>query len=114
MIYCFAPPDGNDGFNITATFSETVFVDTTLGTPTFTIQIKNDNREATYTTGTDNSTALNFLHTIISDQVEDDDDSGILIFGDSLDLKNGTIKDAAGNDATITHSSSANVAWGVK
>ena len=50
----------------------------------------------------DNSTALVFQYTI---QSGDNDTNGISIGADALALNSGTIRDASGNYATITHSS---------
>ena len=47
------------------------------------------------------STALTFSYTILAGQT---DINGISIDGNSLNLNGGTIKDASGNSATLTHS----------
>ena len=88
--------------SVTATFSESVFV--AGGPPTLAIKVPaDDNRTVTFETGTDNSTALVFKYTIVAAD-ETDPQPGIIIVGNSLALNGGTIKDAAGNDATIiTH-----------
>jgi hypothetical protein len=94
---------------VTATFSESVIVtdddgigvDNASATPTLTIAVGIDNRTATYASGS-NSTALLFLYRI---QSGDNDTNGISIDNDSLALNSGTIRDASGNYATITHGS---------
>jgi hypothetical protein len=94
---------------VTATFSESVIVtdddgigvDNASATPTLTIAVGIDNRTATYASGS-NSTALLFLYRI---QSGDNDTNGISIDSDSLALNSGTIRDASGNYATITHGS---------
>ncbi|SVD71280.1 uncharacterized protein METZ01_LOCUS424134, partial [marine metagenome] len=55
----------------------------------------------TYTTGS-GSKALDFRYTIQTDDPLDT--NGISIGANALSLNSGTIKDLAGNDATITHS----------
>jgi len=89
---------------VTATFSETVIVDNSSGNPTITLVVGSDNRTATYTSG-DNSTALVFRYTIKATGTSgENDDDGISIPENALALDNGTIKDLAGNNATLTHS----------
>jgi photosystem II stability/assembly factor-like uncharacterized protein len=87
-----------DNVSVTATFSERVIVES--GTPTLPLVVGSDNRTATYTSG-DNSTALVFRYTI---QAGDNDSNGISILGNTLALNSSTIKDAALNNAILTHS----------
>ena len=87
--------------SVTATFNDNV---TVTGSPQLTIVIGSTNRAATYTTGS-GSTALIFQYTTVNGDSEDI--NGISIVANALALNSGTIKDAAGNDATITHSAVA-------
>ena len=85
---------------MTATFSERVIVDNSSGNPTITLVVGSDNRTATYTSH-DNATLV-FEYTI---QADETDSHGISILGDTLALNgSSTIKDAALNDAILTHS----------
>jgi len=101
--------NAGDYVAVTATFSESVIVtdddgigvDNASATPTITIAVGIDNRTATYASGS-NSTALVFQYTI---QSGDNDTNGISIGANALALNSGTIRDASGNYATITHSS---------
>jgi hypothetical protein len=103
--------NAGDNVSVTATFSESVIVtdddgigvDNASGTPTLTIVVGSTNRTATYVSGSA-STALVFQYTI---QSAETDTNGISIGTDSLALNSGTIRDASGNYATITHSSVA-------
>jgi len=92
--------NAGDNVSVTATFSESVIVDNASGTPTLTLVVGSDNRTATYASGS-GSTPLVFQYTI---QAEETDSDGISIGANVLALNSGTIRDAAGNDATITHS----------
>jgi len=89
-----------DNVSVTATFSEAVIVDNSSGTPTLTLAVGDDNQTATYTSGS-GGTTLVFKYTI---QVGETDSNGISIRADVLALNSGTIKDATGNNATLTHS----------
>jgi len=93
-----------DNVSVTATFSEPVIVDNSSGNPTLTLVVGSDNRTATYTSG-DNSTELVFRYTIQATGTSGENDSnGISIGANALALNNGTIRDLAGNNATLTHS----------
>jgi hypothetical protein len=100
--------NAGDNVSVTAFFSEPVIVtdddgigvDNASGTPTLTIAVGSDNRTATYLSGS-TSNALVFQYTI---QSGDTDINGISIGENSLALNSGTIRDASGNYATITHS----------
>lgn len=70
------------------------------GTPQLTINVGGSNKIAAYASGT-GSTTLVFSYTV---QGGDVDANGISIAANSLALNGGTIKDAAGNNATLTHS----------
>ena len=59
-----------------------------------------DNQTATYRSGS-GGTTLVFQYTI---QAGETDSNGISIGADAIALNSGTIKDATGNNATLTHS----------
>ena len=81
----------------TATFDENVVV---TGTPQLTLTIGSTNRKANYTSGS-GTKKLVFEYTVQSGDVDTD---GISIPANGLAFNGGTIKDAAGNNATLTHS----------
>ena len=88
-----------DQVNVTINFSEAVTVNTGGGTPTLTLNIGGVNHAASYVSGSGTS-ALTFRYTIAGG---DNDANGISIASNQLVLNGGTIKDAAGNNATLTH-----------
>jgi photosystem II stability/assembly factor-like uncharacterized protein len=92
--------NAGDNVSVTATFSEAVIVDNSSDNPTLTLAVGSDNRTATYTSG-DNSTELVFRYMI---QAGDTDSDGISIRANALDNNSSTIRDAALNDAILTHS----------
>ena len=100
-----------DNVSVTATFSETVIVDNrSANNPALTLGVGSDNRTATYASGS-GSTPLGFQYTI---QAGETDADGISIEANTLALNSGTIRDAAGNNATITYSAvSANTSYKV-
>jgi hypothetical protein len=99
--------NAGDVVSVTATFSENV---TVTGTPQLTLVVGGTNRTATYTSGS-GSTPLVFQYTI---QAGETDADGISIEANTLALNSGTISDAAGNNATLTHSAvSANTSYKV-
>ncbi len=89
--------NAGDNVSVTSTFSENVLV---TNTPQLTLVVGADNRTATYTSG-NNSTTLVFQYTI---QAGETDSNGISIGANAIALNSGTIRDAAGNNATLTHS----------
>ncbi len=91
--------NAGDVVTATATFSEAVTVVTTGGTPYLNLNINGTTVQAAYASGS-GTTALTFSYTVLSGQT---DANGISIDLNSLNLNSGTIKDAAGNSATITH-----------
>jgi len=93
--------NAGDVVSVTATFSESVIV--ASGTPTLTLVVGSTNRTATYASGS-GSTSLVFQYTI---QAGETDSDGISIGANALALNSGTIRDAAGNNATLTHISVA-------
>jgi len=96
--------NAGDVVTLTASFNESVIVDNTSNNPTLTLALESSNPNATYTSG-NNSTALVFQYTI---QTGDTDSNGISIGSDALALNSATIRDAAENNATLTHSSVGN------
>ena len=99
--------NAGDVVSVTSTFSESVPV---TGTPQLPMVIGGNNRTATYTSGS-GSTMLVFKYTI---QAEETDTDGISIGANTIALNSGTIKDAAGNNATLTHNAvSANSSYKV-
>ncbi len=97
-----------DVVSVTANFSESVIIDNTSGTPTLTFVVGSTDQTATYTSGS-GGTTLVFKYTI---QAGDNDSDGISIGANVLALNSGTIKDVAGNNATLTHSAvSANTSY---
>lgn len=69
---------------------------TVTGTPALNLDIGGSARQANYASGS-GTNALVFTYTV---QTDDEDTDGITV--SSLTLDGGTIKDAAGNDATLT------------
>lgn len=89
--------NAGDKVTVTVTFTESVTVDTTSGTPSIALSIGDATKAATYASGT-GTTALVFEYTIESSLTDTD---GITV--GSLSLNSGTIKDAAGNSATFSY-----------
>ena len=84
--------------SIQANFSEAVSVDTTNGTPTLTLETGTTDRNANYTSGS-GTTSLTFTYTIQAGDSSNDLD---YVATTSLALNSATIKDAVGNNATLT------------
>ncbi|MBF0098014.1 MAG: DUF4347 domain-containing protein [Magnetococcales bacterium] len=87
-----------DVVNITLNFSEAVTVVTTGGTPYLTLETGTTDRTVNYSSGS-GSTALVFSYTVQAGDSSSDLD---YIASTALTLNGGTIKDAAGNSATLT------------
>ncbi|WED67032.1 Ig-like domain-containing protein [Synoicihabitans lomoniglobus] len=83
----------DDNLDFTVNFVENV---TVTGTPQLALTIGSTTRQATYQSGSD-STALVFHYTV---QTGDLDADGIAV--GSLSANSGTLRDTAGNDATLT------------
>jgi hypothetical protein len=92
--------NAGDTVSVTATFSETVVVNTSGGTPFVTINIGGVSRQASYSSGS-NSNALVFTYTIASSETTDT--NGISIGNNAISANSGTIQDAAGNNANLSH-----------
>ena len=86
----------DDIIEVTVTFTEQL---TVTGIPQLTLKLDSAEQKANYTRG-DGTTDLVFAHTVV---VGDSDADGIEIEANKLSLNGGTIKDAANNDATLTH-----------
>ncbi|MDC1468466.1 SwmB domain-containing protein [Planktomarina temperata] len=87
-----------DIVNVQTVFSEAVTVTTASGTPQLTLETGTSDRAVSYTSGSGTDTLV-FAYTVQSTDVSSDlDYKGTT----SLALNNGTIKDLAGNTATIT------------
>jgi hypothetical protein len=86
-----------DVVSVTVTMSEAT---TVTGTPTVGLNIGGTTVQASYVSGS-GTTALVFKYTILAGL---SDANGISVDLNSLALAGGTLKDAAGNNATLTHS----------
>ena len=96
-----------EAIEATVTFEAPVIVDTTGGTPTFTITIGSHSagyepRSAAYVRGS-GSAALVFAYVV---QSGDWDSDGVSVLADQLELNSGTIRDVAGRDAVLAHRAS--------
>lgn len=87
----------SNNLDYTVNFSEPVSVVTTGGTPYLTLTVGGSTVHAAYNSGSD-TTALTFRYTVASG---DTDADGVAL-SSNITLNSGTIKDAAGNDATLT------------
>jgi hypothetical protein len=86
-----------DVVTATVTFSEAV---TVTGIPRLGLLVGATTVQASYAGGT-GTNALTFTYTILAGQT--DEVNGISVDANSLALNSGTIKDIAGNNATLTH-----------
>jgi T1SS-143 domain-containing protein len=86
--------NANDVVSITVNMSEVVNV---TGTPQLALTIGSTTVQANYASGS-GSSALVFTYTILANQT---DNNGISINSNALSLNGGTIKDVAGNNATL-------------
>jgi len=82
--------------DLTVNFNENVTVDTTGGTPRIALTVGTSTVYASYLSGS-GTTALVFRYTIASGEL---DSNGIAV--GALAANGGSLKDAAGNDATLT------------
>ena len=90
-----------DTVTVSVTWSETVTVETSAGTPRVILNIGGENAVADYLSGSGTDTLL-FQYTITAG---DRDDNGISIRSNSLETNGGSITDAAGNPANTVHGS---------
>ncbi|MBF0109818.1 MAG: DUF4347 domain-containing protein [Magnetococcales bacterium] len=87
-----------DTVNVTVTFSEAITVATGGGTPYLTLETGTTDRNATYASGS-GSTDLVFSYTVQAGDTSSDLDA---VSTAALVSNGGTLRDAAGNDATLT------------
>ncbi|WP_415409633.1 beta strand repeat-containing protein [Synechococcus sp. A10-1-5-9] len=87
-----------DVIDITVSFSEAVFVDTTGGNPTLQLETGTIDRKAIFVSGS-GSTTLTFQYTVQAGDISADLDQ---LSSTALELNGGTIADAAGNNAILT------------
>lgn len=83
---------------LTVNVSEVVNVNITSGTPRIAVDVGGTSRYATYSSGSGTNT-LTFTYTAIPGDIDLD---GISLTS-PIELNGGTIKDSAGNDATLTY-----------
>ncbi|HEY0962524.1 MAG TPA: hypothetical protein VGE69_09215, partial [Pseudomonadales bacterium] len=86
----------SQNLDFTVNWNENVNVDTTGGTPAIALTIGSTARSATYVSGNGTS-ALLFRYTV---QTSDTDTNGVAV--GAMSTGGGTLKDAAGNDASLT------------
>ena len=82
------------------TFDASVTVDESGGTPSLSLDIGGAAREAVYDSTDATGRVLSFLYEVASD---DNDQDGISIAADSVEVNGGTIQDAAGRNALLDH-----------
>ena len=85
--------------DFTVNFDESIYVNTAGGTPQLSLTIGSTTRQAAYISGT-GTTALLLRYTV---QSGDNDTDGIAV--GTLSVNGGTLRDGAGNNATLTLSS---------
>ena len=91
--------NAGDVVSVTVTMSEATTVVTSGGTPTLALVIGATTVQAAYASGSGSTTQV-FTYTVLAGQT---DTNGISIAANSLALNGGTLLDAAGNAATLTH-----------
>ena len=91
--------NAGDVVQVTVTMDEATLVNTTGGTPRVALTIGGSTVYASFASGS-GSTALVFSYTV---QNGDTDTNGIAIGANALQLNGGTLRDAAGNAASIGH-----------
>ena len=89
--------NAGDTVSATVTFSEAI---TVSGSPTLALGIGAALVQASYVSGS-GSSALVFSYTVLAGQLDAD---GIAITANSLSLAGGSLQDALGNNATLSHS----------
>jgi hypothetical protein len=85
---------------VTVTFDQVVIVDTGGGAPTIDIVAGSATRQATFASGS-NTNHLRFEYTVVAG--DSDAGSNIGVTANTLTLNGGTIRDADGDDADLTH-----------
>ena len=94
------PYKAGDVIKVTVTYNEAVVVDTKGGTPSLTLVVGSDERQAVYDSGTGRN-KLVFRYRVQSGETDTD---GVVVKANSLTLSNGTIQDGAGNTTMLGHS----------
>ena len=94
--------NAGDVVSVTVTMDQAT---TITGTPQLGLNIGGTTVQASYSSGSSTSTNLVFNYTIQAGQT---DANGISIDANSLSPNGGSLKDAAGNEATLTHTAVAN------
>ena len=92
--------NAGDQVSVTVTMSEAVLV---TGTPRLALLIGGNTVQASYVSGSGTS-ALVFRYTVLTGQT---DSNGIAIAANALTLNGGSLRDAAGNAAVLTHTAVA-------
>ncbi|MFM4705261.1 cadherin domain-containing protein [Aeromonas bivalvium] len=90
--------NAGDVVSVTVTMDEATLVDTTGGTPRVALNIGGNTVYADYVSGSGTASLL-FQYTILAGQ---NDTNGISLDADALQANGGTLRDAAGNAATLT------------
>ncbi|SFP88984.1 cadherin repeat domain-containing protein, partial [Pseudomonas borbori] len=91
--------NAGDVVSVTVTMNEATLVNTAGGTPRVALTIGGSTVYADYVLGT-GTTSLVFQYTILASQT---DANGISIAANALQTNGGTLRDATGNDAVLTH-----------
>nr|WP_282101232.1 cadherin repeat domain-containing protein [Aeromonas genomosp. paramedia] len=91
--------NAGDVVSITVTMDEATLVDTTGGTPRVALNVGGSTVYADYVSGS-GTASLIFQYTILAGQ---SDANGISLGANALQANGGTLRDAAGNAATLTH-----------
>ena len=94
------PYRAGDAIELTATFSEAVTVDVSGGTPQIALTVGTQTRQAVYASGSSTATMLVFRYPVVAADRADD---GVAVAQNALMVNDGTIRDAAGNDAVPAH-----------
>ena len=95
--------NAGDTLLATVTFSEVIVVNITAGSPTLELTVGSSTVQATYVSGS-GTNALVFSTAIVNGQTDND---GVAIALNALHLNGASLKDAAGNAATIISSAVA-------
>ena len=90
--------NASDTLSATVTFNDVITVNASGGTPTLAFNVGGTAVQATYVSGS-GSNALVFTATLASGQ---NDNNGVALGADALSLNGGTLKDASGNNSSIT------------
>jgi methionine-rich copper-binding protein CopC len=91
--------NAGDTVTVQVTMNEATTVDTTHGVPTLDLNVGGSTVHAQYLGGS-GTTTLSFQYTV---QAGDNDANGISIDANALHANGGTLRDAGGADATLTH-----------